>query len=160
MTTRLTGRHVLILLLGFFGCIMAVNGAFVYFATSTFTGLDAPKAYRSGIAYNKSLDDARAQADMGWQAEVAVDRESPETDIKVTMVDADGQPLQGLAVSATWRRPTQAADDRVIDLGPDGPGRYAGRIALPGRGNWDLSIVAADDAGRHFRVDRRVWIKP
>ncbi|MEQ9639285.1 MAG: FixH family protein [Alphaproteobacteria bacterium] len=160
MTAKLTGRHVLMALLGFFGCVMAVNGVFVYFATSTFTGLDAPKAYRSGVAYNRALDDARAQADLGWRAKMSVETESPETTLRIVLIDANGQPLQGLAVTAAWRRPTQAADDRVIGLSPDGPGRYAGAIVLPARGNWDLSIVAQNDAGQHFRIDRRIWVKP
>ena len=160
MSTRLTGKHVLLLLFAFFGSVMAVNGAFVYFATSTFTGLDAPKAYRDGVAYNQTLDEARAQTALGWRSTLTVDTESPQTAVRLELVDADGLPLQGLAVSATWRRPTQAADDRTIDLGPDGPGGYAGTITLPARGNWDLSVVATDDHGAHYRLDRRVWIKP
>ena len=157
---KITGRHVLLGLIGFFGVVMAVNVAFVYFATTTFSGLEAPKAYRSGVAYNEALRAAAAQAALGWQPALRVDTEAPETAVSLTLSDANGLPLQGLAVSAHWRRPTRTEDDREMALAPDGPGRYAGAIALPGRGQWDLSVVAEDGAGNRFRLDHRVWIKP
>lgn len=160
MTAGLNGRHVLFAILGFFAAVMAVNAVFVYFAASTFTGLEAPKAYRSGIAYNESLAAAAAQARLGWTPALRVDAEAPETAVALTLTDDGGRPLQGLVVNATWRRPTQAADDQAMALSPEGPGRYAGRIALPARGQWDLILVAEDARGHRFRLDRRLWIKP
>ena len=38
METRLTGKHILLILLGFFAVVGVVNAAFVYFAVSTGPG--------------------------------------------------------------------------------------------------------------------------
>ena len=61
------GRHVLVLLLGFFAVVASANAVMIYGALSTFGGLDTPDAYRKGLAYNQRIDAAAAQAQLGWQ---------------------------------------------------------------------------------------------
>ncbi len=51
----LTGRHVLLIFLAFFGSIFAVNGWFLYSALSTHTGVVAVEPYRKGLAYNERI---------------------------------------------------------------------------------------------------------
>ena len=48
MTSELTGRHVIIILLSVFGVVFAVNGLFAYYAVSGFPGVETKDAYRGG----------------------------------------------------------------------------------------------------------------
>ena len=58
----LTGRHVLMMLIAFFGVIFAVNGVFLYAAISTFDGTDTSSAYQKGIDYNTTIAESEEQA--------------------------------------------------------------------------------------------------
>ena len=69
----LTGRHVLIALVAFFGVMLIANGIFVYFAVATFSGGDTSNAYRKGLDYNETLAAAERQAERGWHSEIAYD---------------------------------------------------------------------------------------
>ena len=59
----LTGRGVLIWLAGFFGVMIVANGIFLYFAITTFSGLDDASSYRAGRNYSGELAAAAAQAE-------------------------------------------------------------------------------------------------
>ena len=66
----LTGRMVLLMLVGFFGVMLAVNFVFATYAVKTFSGLDSDNPYDSGLAYNKEIAAAKAQADLGWTVDL------------------------------------------------------------------------------------------
>ena len=51
---------------GFFFLTFGVNGALVYFAMSTWTGLET-HYWQRGTAYNAALAGARQQRERGWQ---------------------------------------------------------------------------------------------
>ncbi|MEZ5776152.1 MAG: FixH family protein [Hyphomicrobiaceae bacterium] len=67
----LTGRHVLMMLIAFFGVIFAVNGVFLYAAISTFDGTDTSSAYQKGIDYNTTIAESEEQARRGWKGVVS-----------------------------------------------------------------------------------------
>ena len=48
---ELTGRHVLLWIVGFFAVIFAVNGILVRAATSTFGGLETQSSYKAGLMF-------------------------------------------------------------------------------------------------------------
>ena len=52
----ITGRHVLIGMLVFFGVILGVNGMFLYSALSTYTGVVSDEPYRKGLNYNERIE--------------------------------------------------------------------------------------------------------
>ena len=62
----LTGRSVLIMLLAFFGVMLAVNFYMARAAIATHPGLDHRNAYEAGVAYNKEIEAAKAQNALGW----------------------------------------------------------------------------------------------
>ena len=63
----LDGRHVLFMLLAFFGVIFAVNGFFLVSALRTHTGVVAVEPYRKGLAYNTRIAADARQSDLGWK---------------------------------------------------------------------------------------------
>ena len=60
---RLTGRGVLLWLFAFFGVTFAVNGAFIYFAVSTFPGVEVASSYKAGQEFEGEIAAGRAQAE-------------------------------------------------------------------------------------------------
>ncbi|MFW5680782.1 MAG: FixH family protein, partial [Pseudomonadota bacterium] len=50
----------------FFGVVFLVNGVMVYFAVTTFAGVERRDAFKRAQSYNEVLAEARAQAALGW----------------------------------------------------------------------------------------------
>ncbi|MBX7248634.1 MAG: FixH family protein [Caulobacteraceae bacterium] len=151
----LTGRHVLIGVVGFFAVVVGLDSLFTVWAVQTFPGEVSPHAYEDGLAYNRAIAARRTQARLGWRARVT--QAGRPGAIVAAFEDAAGRPLEGLAVKAAFTRPATEAGARVITLKPDAAGAYAGTAALGG-GAWDLTLTATDRQGRRFEAQRRlVW---
>ena len=155
----LTGRRVLVYLLGFFGLIFAVNGVFVYFALSTFNGVHTENAYIKGLNYNATIEAAQQQAALGWRMESVLTPTDRGGILTVTMHTADGEPVDGLGIDGMFLRPAQDGLDRPVVLQQVGAGRYDALVELPVRGQWDLRLVATARDGATYRSAERVWLK-
>ena len=66
MESRLTGKHVLIILLSVFGVVFAVNGFMAYSALRTISGVQRGATYEAGLRYNATLAEQRAQEALHW----------------------------------------------------------------------------------------------
>lgn len=133
----ITGRHVLWGLVGGFGVIFLVNGAFVYFATTTFPGNDTDDPYRRGLAYNETLAADRAQRLNGWTADIL----ASSSGIELVLQRAADQPGSGLVVAGELRRRGAPEDDRILVFKEAGAGRYVAEVELAA-GRWELQAVA------------------
>lgn len=165
---EITGKHVLWGLIAFFGVMFLANGAFVYFAVSSFTGLATENAYRKGLAYNERVAAAERQAASGWRARVDL---APGGDaLSLALTDRSGLPVTGLRISAVLGRPATDRFDRALTLRERKPGRYATHLANAlSPGQWILRIEAArlppdasapDGGGKVvYRLKRRIWLK-
>lgn len=146
----ITGRTVLYAMLGFFAVIFAVNGAFVYFALSSFPGLSTDHAYEKGVKYNQTLADAATQGASGWKSQVAV---ANRNYISVTISDPDGVGVEGLDVSAQLIRPARTGVDQQLVLIEDKPGHYMGTVSQLLAGQWRLEVNAMQNGKRiYFKV--------
>ena len=110
MKGPLTGRHVLIAVLAFFGVVFAVNGVMTYIALDSFSGLATEDAYRKGLRYNEQLATADAQAAQGWR--VKVDYREGSGSLRLTLRDKDDLPLRSLQIEGIVGRPASAQHDR------------------------------------------------
>lgn len=159
LVRRIEGRHVLFILMTFFGIMFAVNGAFVYFALSTFGGVDTDDAYRKGLAYNATIAEADAQAARGWKPQLAYDETSGTLTLKVA--DEAGRPIAGLDVEGKLSRPATDALDRPLGgFEEHAGGVYSGRIDNLDRGAWIADLVLKSSDGNPFRLRERLWLKP
>ena len=70
MEKRLTGKHVLIILLSAFGVVFAVNGFFAYSAIHTLSGEQRGASYEAGLHYNATLAEQRAQEELHWVSQI------------------------------------------------------------------------------------------
>lgn len=152
----LKGWHVLLIMLGFFGVIFAVNGVFLYHAITSFPGEDVKKSYVQGLNYNTTLATRAAQAELGWTAEAGMQGE----DLVFRLDDADGQPLSNYSVvGEIRRRATQGADQSIV-FQAAGAGEYIVDAIGLEPGQWALRI-SVFDAGAEtllFNVDKTLII--
>lgn len=141
-----TGRHMLIVMVAFFGVVIAVNAALAYFAAESWTGLLARNGYVASQDYNRVLADARRQAELGWRSRIEAGRDG----LVLTVTGGAGEALTGLDVTARIERPTHADEDRAVTLRPLGAGRYGADLALA-PGAWTVRVAARNRAGEIYR---------
>jgi nitrogen fixation protein FixH len=153
---RLTGRMVLLCLVGFFGVVFAVNGVLIHEALSTMSGLDTDSAYQAGRRFEQDVANAKAQDARHWQVEAKV---RPSADggarLDIEVRDAKGQPIAGMAATVVFERPTDRRLDRDVVVTEDAPGRFHGSVAIP-PGQWDLIIELSRQGDRLFRSKNRI----
>ena len=147
-----TGRHMLLVVFGFFGTIITVNVLMAYAAVSTFPGLNAHNSYVASQNYNLLLADAAAQESRGLRGEVDL----REGRLVLMLRDKGGAPLGGLSVEALARRPASAATDRVLVLDAKGDG-YEAATPLE-RGRWLVEIEARRRGELLWRETRPVVV--
>lgn len=158
-TRTITGRHVLLAMLGLFGVVIAVNALFVYLALTSFTGVTSAKPYQEGLAYNEVLAARAAQRDLGWQATLTVAENGSSETITLALTDEAGRPLAGLDLSGLLRRPTHAGIDQALVWQEAAPGAYRAEVILPERGNWDLVVRAGNGSDQALEMEKRLWFK-
>lgn len=139
--------------------VAAVNGVFIYFANVSWTGLQTQDAYEKGLAYNATIDAAKAQEKLGWKATVTFDATAENGGrLTVELVDRDGQPVDGASIHGMVVRPTREGLDQEINLEAVGRGRYAADVTLPLRGVWDIKLRAQRDDAR-FGINERIVLR-
>jgi nitrogen fixation protein FixH len=156
---EIDGRFVLLLFLGFFGVVFAVNGVMVTLALRTMPGLDARNGYVASQAMNAAYAAVRAQAERGWTADLAVYRDSRgDAPVEVSIRDKEGQPVRGLTVSARLAHPALAREDRSVELVETTRGRYVGVIAGAKAGSWTLAVEATHGGERLYVSRNRLTL--
>jgi len=157
--TEITGRMVLIGLLGFFGVVFAVNGLLVHEALSTFGGLETENPYRAGQMFEREVARAERQDAQHWQVEAKVTRAADgNANLRIVARDAAGAALAGLDAAARFERPTDRRLDRAVAVSEDAPGQFRGRAAIAA-GQWDLVIELSRQGERMFRSINRIVLR-
>ena len=157
---RLTGRHVLIWLVAFFGVIFAVNFTMMHYALSTFSGMEDDSPYKNGLAYNTDIDAGRRQNERNWRVE-AVQQRAADGVLRygVSALDAAGAPLSDLQGTLRLERPADRRFDRVAALDPAGAGRYEAGFGTVDAGQWDLVIELSRGEEKMFVSRNRLILK-
>ena len=141
---RLTGWHVLLMLVAFFGVVFTVNGIFIYYSQVSWTGLLPGNGYEASLKYNKEAAKARAILAKGWQTKVLVPKDGR---IIVELQDGKGEPVTGLVAKGRAMRAVGVRGDRDIVLQERGIGRYAlrGDGLAPGAWHIDVKFTRGDE---------------
>jgi nitrogen fixation protein FixH len=155
----LQGRHVLIGFIAFFGAVFLVNGAMIYSAISTYSGLVANEPYRKGLAYNERIAADERQGRLGWIETLELGRDGRVTFL---LTEADGRAVRGLKVDGVLGRPSTNRLDVKVVLAETEPGRYETRTDSLAGGSWLVTLEARQqaDAEPIYRTRRRLWLKP
>jgi nitrogen fixation protein FixH len=145
---------------GFFVIVFAVNGAMVWFALSSWTGLEADNSYERGLIYNRAIEAEREQAALGWQAGFRFEQTGGRRGtLELSLKGRNGALLQGAKVDAELVRPTRAGYDFDLALAEKEPGRYLAELELPLPGQWEVRL-AARAGGEIYRLSPRIYLKP
>ncbi len=145
---KLTGWHVLAMLVAFFGVMFVANAFLVYYALGTFSGTVTDSSYQASQEYNLYIAAARAQQLRNWHVVADAKRYADgKVSVRVVARDADNIPIGGTDFHATLQRPTTRAQDIQVALTPnlDEPGVFVGTASNVPKGQWSLVIAADTD---------------
>lgn len=153
---KLKGWHVLLIMLGFFGVMFAVNGVFLFHAITSFPGEDVKKSYVQGLNYNDTLAQRAAQAELGWTAEAGW----RDDQLIFRLKDETGEALSNMSVIGELRRQTTRSGDRAIVYTAVGGGEYIVEDATLAAGLWALRISVYDPEAETllFNVDKEFLV--
>ena len=145
-----TGKHALLLFVGAFGVIIAVNIVLAVSAVRTFPGLEVKNSYVASQEFDKRR---KAQEALGW----TVSAETTGTEVVLRIDDATGAAAPVATLDATIGRATDAAHESRPDFVFDGI-RYAAPVAL-GPGKWVLRLAATARDGTEFTQRIALFVK-
>lgn len=153
---ELKGWHVLLIMLGFFGVMFAVNGVFLYHAITSFPGEDVKKSYVQGLNYNDTLAARAAQAELGWSAEAGLQDET----LVFRLRDAEGVALSNYVVIGEIRRSATQDADQAIIYSARPNGEYVADAGALASGQWLLRINVMDPGAETvlFQVTKTILV--
>lgn len=149
-----TGRHMLYIMIAFFGVIIAVNLVMLTVATRSWTGLVVKNSYVASQKFNDVLSAAEKQKRLGWKSGVVVTTRSA----KVRITGSESSPVAGLSVKLALSRPVHEAEDRTLELLETAPGEYAVEADL-GSGVWNAELMATSASGQDYRMIHRIFVE-
>ncbi len=147
-----TGRKLLLVLVGFFGVVIAVNLFMALAATRSFTGAVVKNGYVASQDFNDWLAEGRRQKALGWTLAVTASRNG-------AVVDAmhEGRPLGGFTGDVLFRHPMNERKDIKLPLRQTGPGRYVTVGDVPA-GRWQL-VISFGNAEDRITVRRHLTLE-
>jgi nitrogen fixation protein FixH len=154
----LHGAHVLAIVVAFFAVVVVVNGAMIYAALSTHTGLVASEPYRKGLHYNERIAANVRQSGLGWLETLSVRRDGH---VAFTLAASDGRPITGLRVLGMLGRPSTDRHDIALALSEAAPGRYEAHTQPLADGMWLIELDARRNAAAEdpvYRTRKRLWL--
>lgn len=147
-----TGTHMLVVMLCFFGTIIAVNITIAVLANTSWTGLVVKNSYVASQQYNGVLADARMQKEKGWHSALSYEAGN----FSLTMRDRTGGAVSLQNVALTIGRPAYDRLDHTLALESDGRGSFVATESLA-PGVWTL-MIEADVNGDAYRREARLEV--
>ena len=142
-----TGRHMLAVLLAFFGTVIAANMALVYFASNSWTGLVVKNSYVASQEFNE-VTAKLEQSEAGIHVKPAY----TAGQLSVRLVDDVGNPVAASNVVIKLGRPSHDGEDRTVALASLGNGMFGASHALA-LGQWSGNVTATIPG-------REAWERP
>ena len=156
----LKGWHVLLILIGFFGSVIAANVAFMTAAVRSFPGEETRNPFEQGVKYNEKLAAKAEQEQLGWSAEITdVALAGGAATIVVRVKDNHGGNILGLTMDGAMRRPTFDGEDRTVSWRRLENGDFVATAIDVAPGLWELAATAEGVNGERFSLTSRLVIK-
>ena len=149
-----TGRHMLALMIGFFGVVIGVNVLLAVYASTTWSGLVVPNSYVASQEFQARHDAMEAQRALGWVRHFTY---APGA-ARFVIVDAAGRPVDLGPITLQVNRPVGTKDDVALTLQPVRRGTYEAALIL-GEGTWDATIGAETTAAGPFHYQHRFAVE-
>lgn len=155
---ELTGKHVLICFVAFFGLVFTANAVMVKVAMSTFGGVETTSSYKAGLMFGQDVARAEQQNALRWQVNGQLLRDSAgDAVLDISVRDGKGVPVNGLAAQARLAHPADERRDHWIALTDASAGRFHG-AAKAEPGQWELIVDLYRNDARLFRSRSRVTV--
>ena len=144
-----TGWHMTVILVTFFGIVIAVNFTMARLAIGGFGGTVVDNSYVASQNFNRWLAKAEAQDALGWDEDITLDNARHV----IVAVSAKGVVLTGVMATGEAVRPVGAKTVIALDFEAVEDGSLRSRMPLP-RGRWraDLTVRKNTDIAR-FRQE-------
>ena len=149
-----TGKHMLAILLSFFGVVIAVNFTMAYFAVSSWTGLVVENGYVASQEFNEKAAEARAWAATGIKTELQASADG----IRYTVTHPKTGPVAGEKVVAVFRHPVGDKHDFTVTLTPEGRGLFVTDHPV-NAGQWIVDLKTTDAGKIVYHEAIRVYVK-
>ena len=148
MPARPSDKYIPLYFVAFFLVIFAVNGVFVYYATKTHTGVVTRHAYEKGLNYNKTIELANAQDELGIESRILIENGQ--------IIFRSNRHVKA-NVTAYITRPTQDGYDFKVKLSGE-KGYFTGKIDFPMKGQWHIAVVANSEEYKQYQTSINVVI--
>ncbi len=135
-----TGRRMTAIMFAFFGVVIAVNFTMASLASSSFSGVVVANSYVASQNFNRWLDEARAEEQLGWKAAA---RRDAAGHVVLTL---SGVPEGAQIAGAAWH-PLGRAPDRVLNFNAG----LTSQETIPA-GRWRIRIEVTA-GGRRWRAE-------
>ncbi|MBA4087664.1 MAG: hypothetical protein C0491_07680 [Novosphingobium sp.] len=130
-----TGRHITLILVGFFGVVIAVNVLMARLASSTFGGVVVENSYVASQQFNGWLKEASAEQALGWKAGIVRDEQGRAA---ITLRDSTGRAIAAAKVTAVAEHPLGQRPEADLTLRETALGTYAAPLEA---GRWRLRVM-------------------
>lgn len=149
-----TGRHMLIIVLLFFGTIISVNIFMATMAIQSWTGLVVKNSYVASQEFNEKLQASQTQADLNLKVNLTYG----DGVLKFLLADENEVPIALNDVKIDLTRPIGVTLDRSLVLAPADVG-YEVVEDLPA-GVWNVVIHALVPNQPDFNYRARLIVAP
>ena len=132
-----TGRHMLLVLITFFGIVIAVNLTMAVFASTSWSGLVADDTYVASQEFNARAAAMRAMAASGIAGKLSIDGDT----VHYAITNRDGSAASVDQVTLTFKRPVGDREDFQLALSKTGEGEFEATHHVQ-TGDWIIEIVS------------------
>jgi nitrogen fixation protein FixH len=146
-TAPLTGRHVAMMFVGFFGIVVAVNFTMAFLARKSWTGLIVQNSYVASQHFNAETQKREAMRALRYRLVVAQRGKS----ILLSLNDAKGFPLQITSGKLALGRGSTVQHDVTLDVSCQ-----SNECSVPA----DLASGRWEGEAQLLLADGREWSEP
>ncbi len=157
-----TGRHMLVLMVTFFGVILAVNIYMMFEAVTTFRGEDIKQSYRQGLDYNQTLEKRSIQNSRGWSADIIINQDHT---LVLHIIDQNDFVIRGLEIEGVLKHPVETDLDIPLIFKADAnTGSYIATLPTDIKGKrWMKTKASYANSGDGedvvFETKNEIWLK-
>lgn len=147
-----TGRHMLAILIAFFGVIISVNVYMAYMASASWSGILAKNTYVASQDFNMKAAEARHWAEEGFGGDFKIDG----VRLEYRLQGPAGEIGHLTEITAIFHRPVGDKQDFTLKLPRVAPGVYALDHKLAA-GQWIVDLAAIDAGKTVFHQAVRIY---
>lgn len=149
-----TGKHMILVMMAFFGTIISVNLVMASFARSSWTGLVVQNSYVASQQFNEKMAESRALAKLGWTGTL----ETTSRKVVYRLGDRNGKPVAVTRGKAIFRHPAAEGADWTVDLRPETDGTLVADTSVLD-GLWAVELEVEAGLGKPYRQMIRTSIR-